>query len=586
MGRVFFFVFLFFAAAIASAAHAYVPTLSSGGGQVRWQGQVKLNIAGNPTNVNGLSESGFFNAAVRSLQRWQQAAGGPVQFDYWQGTNQSVYESDSDYNGLSSLYFASNAIHGTAGITPSILGLTQVWYNTNSGQILETDTVLNDLNFNFTTNPADTSGYGNGTPTYGNGKMNVFVENVLTHEFGHALGLSHSGTLQSTMLFMESPEQAHLGCDEQLGIHALYPSGDASLRGSLSGHVSTSSGASVFGAEVLAVSRRRGVVLAGGMTDHSGNYTIGGLEPGTYFLIAEPYYAGGQALPAFYSGISNSCGNGQIYSRSALVDGTGYRPLPVTVFQSGTSSAPNIVVACSSGSGADIAGNPSSSSSSSAPEIYNSAVDGSGFGALDRFTSSSTLYYHLHGVSGHVEIHALAYSLYSPVRPYLRLIDMSGNAVQATVDSPVYQGDSGYVNYDSSLTADGLSGDYILEVSGSGLNSLDYPAGMISIDSVPFVMVTGSVNEGAPGLASSVSENARCRMQENFPGYQSPAGDPPRGNTSQDSGGGCGTIDTGSRRDGGGPGPGAIAGWLLPWAVMGLAAQLARLSARRSRRRV
>src|SRR5205085_9974288 len=131
---------------------------------------------------------------------------------------------------------------------------------TTTGRILETDIVLNDLNFRFSTDPRDTSGYGSGGPPGRRGGMSkVFIENVLTHELGHALGLSHSGGLQSTMLFMESPEQAHLGCDEAVAVHALYGGYD-SKRGSLTGSVTSISGNPVFGAHVLAISRRRGTV--------------------------------------------------------------------------------------------------------------------------------------------------------------------------------------------------------------------------------------------------------------------------------------------------------------------------------------
>ena len=240
---------------------------------------------------------------MRGLQRWQAASSGRVSFDYWQGTNPKIYVPNSDYNGLSSIYFASNATRDPH-LSPNVLGLTQVWYDTSTGQILETDVVLNDKNFHFTTNPQDTSGYGSGGPSSNSrrGMNNVFIENVLTHELGHAFGLSHSGGLQSTMLFMESPEQAHLGCDEQVAIHALYPSRDAGSRGGITGDVVSDDGKPVFGAHVLAISRRRGTVLATALTNSSGHYRMSALEPGDYYLMVEPYYAGPGGAPALLCG--------------------------------------------------------------------------------------------------------------------------------------------------------------------------------------------------------------------------------------------------------------------------------------------
>src|SRR6185295_13917501 len=126
--------------------------------------------------------------------------------------------------------------------------------------------------------------------------------------------------LQSTMLFMESPEQAHLGCDEQIGIHSIYPSGDSGSRGWLTGVVTGPSGQPLFGAHVLAVSRTRGAVLASGITDRSGRYSISGLEPGPYYVIAEPYLAGASALPSYYGSMNaDVCGGGP-FRRTVLTD--------------------------------------------------------------------------------------------------------------------------------------------------------------------------------------------------------------------------------------------------------------------------
>lgn len=580
MGRVVLLLFFF-----SAYAFAYTPTVTSGGGRVRWAGP-KLNLAGNPINSSGLSENDVYGAVVRSLQRWQSASGGGVSFDYWQGTDPATYEPNSNYNGLSSIYFASNA-NAPTGLTPNILGLTQVWYNTDSGRILEADTVLNDKNFVFTTNPTDTSGFGSSESTF-SARNRVFVENVITHELGHSYGLSHSEQLQSTMLFMESPEQAHLGCDEQIAIHTLYPTGDQSSRSSISGTVLAPNGSPLLGANVEAISRRRGTVLASAMSDRSGHYEISGLEPGEYYLMAEPYYAGTGPLPAYYGAMTASvCPEGDSFGRTVLVDSSGYLAQPVQAPAGGSADAPAIKVGCNGG-GAAITGAPTAGSSTSAPVIFNGLKDGTGFGATDRFTSGGTHYFHLSNVSGHLEVRALSYSLYSPVALRVALLDSTGQAVTgAQTQMPIYTGDSGYENYDSALIADGLAlGDYYIEVSSSALNSLLYPTGPMSVDPVPFALITGTMNEGDPVMSSTIPFNARCRMTENFAAYQSPPGPPPRGSVEdQTSSGGCGMIEPrggGSGSDGqsGGPGsPGAV-GWFIPWLLMAAVARSAKSLAR------
>src|SRR3990167_4503245 len=136
---------LLFAFGIAFAAipgaSAYTPTLTSEGNAVRWEGDRKINFAGIPTNSSGISDSSFYRAVVRGLQRWENASGGAVTFDYWQGGDPAAFEANSEYNGLSSIYFASAS--GEA-MDDSVIGLTQVWYDTASGEIFETDISLND----------------------------------------------------------------------------------------------------------------------------------------------------------------------------------------------------------------------------------------------------------------------------------------------------------------------------------------------------------------------------------------------------------------------------------------------------------
>src|SRR4051812_17259294 len=100
-------LFLFVGVLLPTLAAAFTPTLSSSGVAVRWPGRaVTLDIVGNPVNASGMDAQSFFDAATRSLQRWETASGGSVRFDYWQGTDASVYEPNSNYNGLSSVYFA------------------------------------------------------------------------------------------------------------------------------------------------------------------------------------------------------------------------------------------------------------------------------------------------------------------------------------------------------------------------------------------------------------------------------------------------------------------------------------------------
>ncbi len=582
----------------AGNALAYTPTYTPAGGVIRWQGGDRLELAGNASNASGIPASDFYRAVTRGLQRWQQISFGALRFDYWQGTDAGVFEPNSNFNGLSSIYFASNLRGGSSSLSERILGVTQVWYNINTGGIQETDIILNDRNFSFTTQEQDTSGYGSGRiPS--SVRPRVFIENVITHELGHAFGLSHSGNLQSTMLFMESPEQAHLGCDETSGVRALYPGNDLEQRGNIAGQVIGDQGQPLFGAHVVAVSRRRATVMATALTDRGGYYSLTGLEQGNYILLVEPFYAGAGSLPSYFNDMNSKiCPGGQSFGRSVLMDSTGFRAKNIEVPASGgTAQAPALQARCGSVPGAVVSSSVDSISPGAVPVAFEALEGQSGFAIVDRLSSSNSRSYLLKGLKGEVELHTLSYSLYSPARFQLSLTDASGTPVAAEVTDRVYQGDSGYVNYDARLVAHALpTGDYILRLSGSFLSAPYYPAGQVALDYVPFLLVTGSVDEPEPALSRVIPDNARCRMTESFQEYFSPPGNPPRHSvgSSQESGGGgfCGIVQSeentpDSRNGGGSPSSsviaGRIVGWFLPWALMLASLAWIQVLARRAR---
>lgn len=577
---------------VALNAAAYTPTLTQGGAVVRWGSTAKLLMLGNPTNQSGIPAEMLRQAAVSGLNRWKAASGGSVSFDYWQGTDPAHFEPNSNYNGVSSLVFTSNPSNPTQ-LPSNVIGMTQVWYNPDDGRVLEADVALNDRYFKFTSNPSQTSGFG--SPNAGirdvSGKPVIFMENVLTHELGHAYGLSHSGSLQSTMLFMEAPEQSYLACDDRVGIRAVYPSSDAGSRGSLTGRVGLpGSGAAVGGAHVTAVSRRRGVALASAVTHPNGAYRIDGLEPGEYVVIAEPYFAGPSALPTFYGGFNplGQCPGGGPFGRTLLSDGTTPRLLSVSASQ--TTQAPELTVSCTNGGAPGLAALPGTGSRTTAPVV----AQGSRVVGADAWPSTAgTRWYKLPQVQGHLEVRAMSYSLYSPAQVTITLTDANGATVAGAQSfSSTYTGSSGYTNYDSLVMADNLpAGDYYLRATGIILSSSQYPAGPLAVDEEIYLLLMGSVNEGAPALSSALPMNARCAAADSFGGYSSPAQLPPRfpyGDGSQI--GFCGSVKRVADRaerlpHSGAPAP-LLLGWALPWITMLAVARSAVLLARVRRRRL
>jgi Matrixin len=170
------------------------------------------------------------------------------------------------------------------------------------------------------------------------------LQSLLTHEFGHALGFSHSavwgammypfapapGTFNGSRPTSQRPD-ALLADDDRTGLRAVYPAFADSLHvGSISGHVLSANPLSlpasppgvtgVFGAHVVVVDTASGAVVAGtvggwscadpGPAQFDGSFTIERLPVGhSYTLYAEPLdgvVAPAQMGPAIVSLCRNS----------------------------------------------------------------------------------------------------------------------------------------------------------------------------------------------------------------------------------------------------------------------------------------
>ncbi len=509
---------------VSGTAEAYTEGLSEQGRPLRWMGRPRLDLAGYPVNRSGIGSDYLFSTVVRSLQLWQDASLGQVEFDYWQGTNPKIFEPNSDFNGLSSLYFSSS---GGQALGPSVLGMTQVWYAVDTGEILEADVQLNDVDFRFSTNESDTSSQGS---------RSVYLANVVAHELGHAYGLSHSGVAQASMFPIEASGQSEPTCDDQAGIRSLAIGPRGASRGEVSGRIlSESSGSPVFGAHVVAVSRTLGRVEGSAVTNPSGEFRIGGLDPGEVLLLAEPYFLGGGSLPAPYQGIQpRICPAGNYFSRTWWMNPSGAaEPLAIGIPSGGAARAPDLVVRCSGNSdfSAAIAAIPGTSSLMNAPRLEWRSDQSLAF--VDRIDSGAT-YYRLGFLSGALEMRTTAIAVFSQASTRLKLLDSRGRWITAATSEVSESGDA-------RLRADSLPMDeYVLKIEKYSASGSDYPTGGMGVDQVPFLLVTGRWG-GTLNLGRSVG--TRCSLPTPERVYQSPAGDPRRHSMERETGiGFCGSI--------------------------------------------
>jgi hypothetical protein len=221
-------------------------------------------------NVSGISASDANAITTQSAAQFNQHISNSVNV---------VVSNDGDVNGRSDIYFSST----DPLLTDSgVVAVTTTQYDPETGRIIEADIILNDT-YSFSNSVFDKN----------------YLGNAMTHEIGHALGLSHSQLIDATMFFETRKGQYSLHTDDISGVRYLYGS---SSTGSISGRVAGSGKlTSVFGAHVYAISLNTGKAVASSVSETDGTFSISNLPiDDTYFIYVEPLNNLG-SLPSYYN---------------------------------------------------------------------------------------------------------------------------------------------------------------------------------------------------------------------------------------------------------------------------------------------
>lgn len=259
--RVLFLLFF-----LSTSAFAYQSSLSSSGTGVTWSNR-NIPVVIHPGNAD-LPSATASTIIQESMNEWNA---------------QTPTKLVPSSTGLSEVSFKSDfSIYG-----PGVIGVTELTF-TSGGAIQQGKVFLNDQNFKFRASPG----------LYASGE--VFLGDVVTHELGHLLGLSHSEVLEASMFYAAFPGQSTLAADDRSGVRSKYASGN----GTISGVVKGGGGVGVLGVHVVAFSRSTGEGVAA-ISDESGNFSIGGLSLGdSYYLYTSPL-KNLSALPAKFSNVKN-----------------------------------------------------------------------------------------------------------------------------------------------------------------------------------------------------------------------------------------------------------------------------------------
>ena len=156
----------------------------------------------NPANLD-LSEEAAEAAIRYGADAWSTQSNADFQLYYAGRTSGSTVQ-----NNRKNEVFFRNETNG------SYVGYTYWWYDGN-GNLIDADIIFYDGGFTFFTGTSGCSG-------------GIYLEDVATHEFGHALGLRHSDVSDATMVSGMgwcSQWKRTLAADDIAGIEALYPPG-------------------------------------------------------------------------------------------------------------------------------------------------------------------------------------------------------------------------------------------------------------------------------------------------------------------------------------------------------------------------
>jgi hypothetical protein len=204
----------------SAEARAYQLRQTDSGALIRWQrNEIKYTV--NRDMSKDLDKTAAFMEIQRSFDTWAKAMNRDLRFEFagYSALREAGYDQDQPQNNENLIYWEEE---DSSYLTDAI-ALTIVTYRANSGEIVDSDIVLNGVQFRWViANPSD-SNVRHIEPS--SARPAIDLGNTMAHEIGHFLGLGHSEDLDATMYYSQrelETTKRELHADDINGIIALY----------------------------------------------------------------------------------------------------------------------------------------------------------------------------------------------------------------------------------------------------------------------------------------------------------------------------------------------------------------------------